>query len=70
MKIRTENGITVITADEGKVLRRICDGFIFGKEIWLGKAFILGSEKLATPVDEQPEHFEDIPMPEEYINIE
>ena len=70
MKTRTENGITVITADNGKIFRRISDGHEFGNEIWLGKAYTIGGEKLETPIDELPEHFEEIPLPDEYINID
>lgn len=66
MKIIEERGITVITAEDGKVFRRISDGKIFVGEIWLGKAFALGGEKLASPIQELPEHFEEIDTPEEY----
>ena len=66
MKIRIENGITVITAEEDKVFKRISDGHEFGNEIWLGKAYSIGGVKLDTPIDELPEHFEEIDMPEEY----
>ena len=70
MERRIENGITVITADNGKIFRRISDGQEFGQEIWLGKAYTIGGEKLETPIDELPEHFEEIPLPDEYINID
>ena len=66
MKIRIERGITVITAEEGKVFRRISDGQVFCGEVWLGKAFSLGGGKLETPIQELPEHFEEIDTPEEY----
>ncbi len=66
MKTRIENGITVITAEEGKVFKRISDEQIFGEEIWLGKAYAIGGVKLETPIQELPEHFEEIDMPEEY----
>ena len=70
MERRIENGITVITADNGKIFRRISDGQEFGQEIWLGKAYTIGGVKLETPIDELPEHFEEIPLPDEYINID
>ena len=67
MERRIENGITVIMADEGKVIRRISDEQLFGKEVWLGKAYSIGGVKLETPIDELPEHFEEIDEPEEYM---
>lgn len=70
MKIRIERGITVITAKEGKVFKRISDGEVFCGEVWLGKAFSIGGEKLETPIQELPEHFEEIDMPEEYMMYE
>ena len=33
MKIRIENSITVIKADEGKVFKRISDECVFGEEV-------------------------------------
>ena len=50
----------IIKASEGKVFRRISDGFIFGKEIHLGYTYYLGGKKLETPLLELPEHFEEI----------
>jgi hypothetical protein len=70
MKIRTENGITIITAEDGMIFRRISDGHEFGNEIWLGKAYAIGGVKLETPIQELPEHFEEIPMPEDYLTEE
>ena len=54
----------VITAEEGKVLRRISDKIIFGKEIYLGYTYYLGGELLDEPLYELPEHFEEIDNPE------
>lgn len=53
----------IIKASEGKVFRRISDGFIFGKEIHLGYAHYLGEKKLEEPLLELPEHFEEIDEP-------
>ena len=53
----------IIKASEGKVFRRISDGFIFGKEIHLGYTHYLGGEKLEEPLLELPEHFEEIDEP-------
>ena len=53
----------IIKASEGKVFRRISDGFIFGKEINLGYTYYLDGEKLEEPLLELPEHFEEIDEP-------
>lgn len=53
----------IIKASEGKVFRRISDGFIFGKEIHLGYTYHLGGKKLEEPLLELPEHFEEIDEP-------
>ena len=50
----------IIKASEGKVFRRISDGFIFGKEMNLGYTHYIGGEKLEEPLLELPEHFEEI----------
>jgi len=50
----------VITAEEGKVLQRISDGMIFGKELWLGYTYYLGGELLSEPLYELPEHYQEI----------
>ena len=54
-----------ILADEGKVLRRISDGWEAGKEIFLGYAYQIGGKKLEVPLLELPEHFEEIHAPVE-----
>ena len=53
----------IIKASEGKVFRRISDGFIFGKEIHLGYTHYLDGKKLEEPLLELPEHFEEIDEP-------
>ena len=53
----------IIKASEGKVFRRISDGFIFGKEIHLGYTHYLCGKKLEEPLLELPEHFEEIDEP-------
>ena len=50
----------IIKASEGKVFRRISDGFIFGNEINIGYTYYLGGKKLEEPLLELPEHFEEI----------
>ena len=58
----------IIKASEGKVFRRISDGFIFGKEINLGYAYYIGRKKLDEPLLELPEHFEEIDEPVREVN--
>ena len=53
----------IIKASEGKVFRRISDGFIFGKEIHLGYTHYIDGKKLEEPLLELPEHFEEIDEP-------
>lgn len=53
----------VITANQGKVFRRISDGIIMGKVISLGYTFYLNWKKLEEPLQELPEHFEEIDEP-------
>ena len=53
----------VIKASEGKVFRRISDGFVFGNEINLGYTYYLNGKKLDEPLLELPEHFEEIDEP-------
>ena len=55
----------IIKASEGKVFRRISDGFIFGNEINLGYTYYIGGKKLEEPLLELPEHFEEIDEPVE-----
>ena len=55
----------IITANEGKVLRRISDQQIFGSKIYLGYTHYLNDELLEEPLLEVPEHFEEIDEPEE-----
>ena len=47
-------------ADEGKVFRRISDGFIFGNEIYLGYTYYINGEKLPEPKLEVIEDFEEV----------
>ena len=56
-----------ITADEGYVLRRISDGFIYGNEIYLGYTHYLGGTLLPEPSLELPEHFEEVESQTENI---
>lgn len=58
-----------ITAEEGKVLRRISDSQLFGNEIYLGYTYYLSGEKLEEPLLELPEHYEEIDDPAEEETI-
>ena len=58
----------IIKASEGKVFRRISDGFIFGNEIHLGYTHYIDGEKLEEPLLELPEHFEEIDEPVREVN--
>ena len=62
MKIDELNN-NYITAEEGKVFRRISDSQLFGNEIYLGYTYYLSGEKLEEPLLELPEHYEEIDDP-------
>ena len=68
MEVRVETKTTIITASESKVLKRISDGHIAGKEVWLGYTHYLFDKdgkavKLEEPLLELPEHYEEIDDP-------
>ena len=67
METKNTNGINVIEAGDGKVLRRISDGLIVGSEIYLGYTYYLGGERLEEPLFEIPEHYEETDMPEDSL---
>ena len=60
-----KNNSKHIIADEGKVFKRISDGFIYGKEIYLGYTYYIGGKKLDEPHLEVVEDFEEIDAPKE-----
>lgn len=64
MKVDKNNSKHII-ADEGKVFKRISDGFIFGNEIYLGYTYYIGGKKLDEPHLEVVEDFEEIDAPQE-----
>jgi hypothetical protein len=49
-----------IKAEEGRVLRRLSDKAILGEEIDLGYTYYINGEKLAEPLLELPEHYEEV----------
>lgn len=53
----------VITASEGKWLKRKSDGKLFGKRVTLGYTYYLGGKRLEEPLLELPEHYEDADSP-------
>lgn len=58
----TING-NVITAEEGKWLRRISDKQMMGDKLTLGYTYYLGGKRLEEPLLELPEHYEDADLP-------
>lgn len=62
MKIETIE-TTKITAEDGKVFRRIFDNKMYGNEIYLGYTYYVGDIKLDKPLLELPEYFEEIDDP-------
>lgn len=52
--------LTHLVASEGKVFRRIEDGVIMGREIYLGKTYYLDDEELETPIDEVETDYEEV----------
>lgn len=49
-----------IIAEEGKVFRRIADGYNFGNEIYLGYVYYINDELLEQPHLSVPEDFEEV----------
>ncbi len=62
--------ITILIADEGKVLRRKGTEDIFGDEISLGYSYYMSGKKLEIPHLDVPEDFEEIDAPEEIVEEE
>ncbi len=58
-----------LIADDGKILVRKSDGFVAGKEFWLGMTYYLNGELLPTPFEELPEHYEEVDAPEEVVEV-
>lgn len=59
-----------IIADDGKVFRRIADGAIYGREIYLGYSYYINGVKLDEPHLDVPEDFEEIDDPEDITDTE
>lgn len=58
--IQDKNNKTHWIADEGKIFKRISDGFIFGNEIYLGYTYYINGKKLPEPKLEVIEDFEEV----------
>lgn len=65
MKI-TNITITVVEAEEGKVLVRKSDGWIAGKRVVLGYNYYEAGVALSNPTLEKPEDYKEIDKPESY----
>lgn len=65
-----ENNSRHLIADTGKVLRRISDQTVFGQEVYLGKTWYIGGQRLAEPVQELPGHFEEVDGTEYFAQYE
>lgn len=50
----------IITAEDGKILKRISDGILFGKSISLGYTYYINNVLLDTPLLEKPEDYEEV----------
>lgn len=71
MKTRTENNgitdVTVISADEGKVLvRKGYEDDILGEELWLGYSYYIGGVLQDPPHLDIPADFSEVDMPEDW----
>lgn len=71
MTIETKNNgitdVTVLVADEGKVLVRTgYEDDIIGTEIWLGYSYYIGGVKLDQPHLDVPGDFTEIDKPADY----
>lgn len=49
-----------LIAEDGKVLRRIADGFIYGSEITLGLTYYINGKRKRPAHQDVPEDFEEI----------
>ena len=74
MRAETRNNgikdVTVLVADEGKVLRRIESDEIIGKELWLGYTYYIGGVKQNPPHLDVQSDFDEIDEPEPEEEVE
>lgn len=57
--------VTVLTADDGKVLRRVVSGEIMGKELWLGYSYYIGGLLQNPPHLDMQSDFDEVDEPED-----
>lgn len=64
--------VTVLVAEEGKVIRRVVSGEIMGKELWLGYSYYIGGVRQNPPHLDVQSDFDEIdePEPEEEVEPE
>lgn len=62
--------VTVLIADEGKIIRRKNTEDTFGDELWLGYSYYIDGQKLSEPHLDVPEDFEEIDAPVEEETVE
>lgn len=65
----TQEGI-ILRADEGKVLRRIVSGEIFGDTIYLGYSHYIGGVLQNPPHKDIAEDFEEIDKPADWSEVD
>lgn len=65
MKIEQKT-ITTLVAEEGKLLCRKSDGWVAGEQITLGYNYYEAGVGLSQPKMENPDDYEEIPIPEDY----
>jgi hypothetical protein len=66
--IKIKDGF-IIEAEYGMILRRLSDGQLFGSPLRLGKAYLINGQPLEEPIDELPEHYEEIPIEKDPVDI-
>lgn len=59
--------VTVLVADNGKVLRRIASNEIVGTELWLGYSYYIGGVLQDPPHLDTQADFDEIDAPEEEV---
>ena len=64
--------VTVLVAEEGKVIRGVVSGEIMGKELWLGYSYYIGGVRQNPPHLDVQSDFDEIdePEPEEEVEPE
>lgn len=67
MTQRTDNGIMIIQAEQGKVFKRKNSKDIYGNEIALGYSHYIDGVKLKEPHLDIPEDFEEIVAEEDFL---